>query len=116
MSCGFSRVSLTKYFVDHPAEQRLKLFRRRQRPPVELVTQNRRIRYIERPALEHFLSTRFGDGNFAVEVSPPFHSRTALETNISTDEGGPVGYQDPKGRDHNRCKSNQLVAYKKETD
>jgi len=51
MSCGFSR-----------------LFRRRQRPPVELVTQNRRIRYIERPALEHFLSTRFGDGNFAVEM------------------------------------------------
>ncbi|KAG9204052.1 hypothetical protein G6514_001688 [Epicoccum nigrum] len=68
MSCGFSRVSLTKYFVDHPAEQRLKLFRRRQKPPVELVTQNRRIRYIERPALEHFLSTRFGDGNFAVEM------------------------------------------------
>lgn len=69
MLCGFSRVSLTKHFIDHPAERCLKLFRRRQKPSVELVTQNHRIRYIERQKLEQFLSARFGDGNFALEAS-----------------------------------------------
>jgi len=45
-----------------------KLFRRRQRPSVELVTQNHRIRYVKRPKLEQFLRARFGDGNFALEM------------------------------------------------
>ena len=70
MLCGLSKVSLTKNIIDHPADQRLKLFRRRQKPSVELVTLNHRIRYIERPKLEQFLSTKFGDGNFALEASP----------------------------------------------
>jgi hypothetical protein len=56
----------------------LKLFRRRQMPPVELVAQNHRIRYIERPKLEQFLSARFGNGNFALEASPLVHSRITL--------------------------------------
>jgi hypothetical protein len=106
MLCGLSKVSLTKHSIDHPAEQRLKLFRRRPRPPVELVAQNHRIRYIERPKLEQFLSARFGNGNFALEASPLVHSRITLETDISTDEGGPMGYQDPERRDHYRCKLN----------
>ena len=116
MLCGLSKVSLTKHFIDHPAEQRLKLFRRRQRPSVELVTQNHRIRYVNRPKLEQFLRARFGDGNFALEASPLVHSRMTLETDVSTDEGGPVGYQDPERRDHYRCKLNPLVAFNTETD
>jgi hypothetical protein len=47
-------------------------------PPVELVAQNHRIRYIERPKLEQFLSARFGNGNFALEASPLVHSRITL--------------------------------------
>ena len=34
-----------------------------------------------------------------------------LEAEFSTDEGGPVGYQDPERQDHYRCKLNPPVAY-----